>query len=233
MTTRIAFFAALFLPVFASAQSSESTYSDYYTGPTESSEYYAFEFGVGQYRPDVGTDAFDSVFGSDFGPALRMELDVLPIRIPYVGRVGAGIGAGWSRHSAGACTDLNCSQRADEQVTMRIWPINVLAVLRVDVLSRELNVPLLLTAKLGLDMVIYDINAGARDETRNVSLGLRWAVQAALELDFIAPRRASALDDEWGINHTFIFGEIFGSTASSNLQIGTNLSFTAGLGLSF
>ncbi|MEM6959299.1 MAG: MXAN_2562 family outer membrane beta-barrel protein [Myxococcota bacterium] len=235
---RTIFVSALLVSVSSVAlgqtnESSESTYSDYHAVRPESSEYFAFEFGVGQYRPDVGNSAFDTVFGDDFGPALRLELDVVPVRIPYLGRVGVALGAGWSKHSAGACTTITCSQRADENITMRIYPLNVMGVLRVDVLAREFNIPLLLTAKFGLDAVVYDINTGSRDEARNVSFGVRWAVQAALELDFIAPRRAAGLDDEWGINHSFIFGEIFGSNAGSKLNIGTNLSFTAGLGLSF
>ena len=66
-----------------------------------------------------------------------------------------------------------------------------------------------------------------------MSLGLRWGAQVALELDFINPQRARVLDDEWGINHTMLFVELFGSTAESKLTLGTNLSWLAGLGMTF
>ncbi len=223
--------AAFFLSAWSG--SAEAQYSDQYRRPTASPEYFAFEFGVGQYRPDVGNGAFNTIFDGDYGPALRLELDVLPLRIPYVGRVGIGLQAGWSRHSARACTDSTCSQRTDESVDMRIWPISTMGVLRVDVLARSLSIPVILTGKIGLDTVIYDINAGARDEASGVSLGLRWGAQIALELDFINMRRARALDDEWGINHTNLFFEIFGSTANSKLDVGTNLSWVVGLGMPF
>lgn len=225
---------ALALLALGSVHSSaEAQYSDEYRRPNESREMFAFELGVGQYRPDVGNDAFDRVFGSDFGPALRLELDVLPLRIPYVGRVGVGVNAGWSLHSNGACIDVACTERADEETEMRIWPIGVMAVLRIDVLARELSIPLLLTGKIGLDAVVYDINSGANDEASGVSLGLKWSAQLALELDFIRPTRARSLDEEWGINHTFLFAELFGSTASSNLPVGTSLSWLVGLGMTF
>lgn len=219
--------------VGAFRSSAEAQYSDEYRRPDESQEMFAFEIGVGQYRPDVGNEAFERVFGSDFGPALRLELDVLPLRIPYVGRVGVGVNAGWSLHSNGACLDTTCSQRADEETEMRIWPIGLMAVLRIDVLARELSIPLLLTGKIGLDAVVYDINSGANDEASGVSLGFKWSAQIALELDFIRPTRARSLDDEWGINHTFLFGELNGSTASSSLPVGTALSWLVGLGMTF
>lgn len=225
-------FFVLALGLFFSANAS-AQYSDQYRRPQETPDNFEVELGLGQYRPDVGSDAFERVFGSDYGPALRLELDVLPLRIPYVGRIGVGFQAGWSRHSARACVDRSCQSRVDEDVVMRIWPLSVVAVLRVDVLARELGIPLVFAGKIGLDAVIYDINRGDLDEARSASLGLKWGAQVALQLDFIAPRRARSLDDAWGINHTALFFELFGSTASSKLEIGTNLSWLAGLSLTF
>lgn len=226
------------LALGALQSSAEAQYSDEYRRPNESREMFALELGVGQYRPDVGNGAFGEVFGSDRGPALRLELDVIPFRIPYVGRVGVGVSTGWSLHSAGACLRnaagmADCSQRADEETEMRIWPLGLMAVLRIDVLARELSIPLLLTGKIGLDAVVFDINTGANDDASGIAFGLKWSAQVALELDFIRPTRARALDEEWGINHTFLFAEIFGSTAGGSLPVGTNLSWLAGLGMTF
>ncbi|MFT5354180.1 MAG: hypothetical protein ACI9KE_001381 [Polyangiales bacterium] len=222
-----------------SHSTAQAQYSDEHRRPNESREMFAFELGVGQYRPNVGNGAFEEVFASDQGPAVRLELDILPYRIPYVGRVGVGLNAGWSLHSAGAClrdeatNAINCDQRADEETEMRIWPLGLMAVLRIDVLARELSIPLLLTGKIGLDAVVYDLNTGARDDASGISFGLKWSAQVALELDFIRPTRARSLDEEWGINHTFLFVEMFGSTAASNLPVGTDLSWLAGLGMTF
>lgn len=204
----------------------------------ESSERFNFEFRVGTYRPDAravgGGNAFAQFFGSDRGPLLQLELDAWVIRIPYVGLVGAGLSWGWARYKRGLCDPLlGCTgNRLDEKANARLWPVAAVAVLRVDALARELGVPIIVTGKLGLDVVFYNLDGGASNASGQ-SLGLRWAVQFALELDFINPARARSLDEEWGINHTTLFVELFGSTADSNLDVGTNLAWAAGLGLVF
>ena len=42
--------------------------------------------------------------------------------------------------------------------------------------------------------------------------------------------RARNLDDEWGINHSYLLFELFGSTADFG---GSSLAWTGGLGLTF
>ena len=49
------FFLVLALCAVSTAS---AQYSDEYRRPTESREMFAFEIGVGQYRPAVGNDAF-------------------------------------------------------------------------------------------------------------------------------------------------------------------------------
>ena len=107
-----------------------------------------------------------------------------------------------------------------------------MGVLRIDALPRHLSIPLVLTGKLGLDTVFYDIKGGGQS-ARGFSIGLRWAAQIALELDFINPRRARALDEEWGINHSTLYLELFGSTADSAMNVGNNFAWAIGLGLTF
>jgi len=201
-----------------------------------STERFNFEFKVGTYRPDArsidGGNAFRQFFGSDRGPMLQLELDVWAVRIPYVGLLGGGVSWGWARYKRGLCSSLDCQDRLDEKAKARLWPIAAMAVARIDVLARELNVPIIFTGKFGLDVIFYDIDGGDTPASSH-SLGMRWAVQVALELDFINPRRARSLDDEWGINHTSLFLELFGSTADSNLDVGTSIAWAAGLGLQF
>ncbi len=206
-------------------------YSDQYRRPTPSPELFALEIGVGQYRVS-DNEAFDRVF-DDHGPHLRLELDFMPFRIPYFGRIGAGFQFGWAKFTAQGCTDATCTNRSDEETRIRIFPLAPVAVLRIDVLARDLGIPLIFAGKIGMDAVIFDAGTGSRDETSGVNIGLRWGAQVALELDFINPQRARVLDDEWGINHTMLFVEIFGSTAANKLKLGTNLSWVAGLGMTF
>jgi hypothetical protein len=65
------------------------------------------------------------------------------------------------------------------------------------------------------------------------SHGFMWAAQLALELNFINPRRANSLDEDWGINSSFFFFELAGSDANSRAPVGDKLYFTGGLGLTF
>ncbi|MBC7171171.1 MAG: hypothetical protein H5U40_02025 [Polyangiaceae bacterium] len=123
--------------------------------------------------------------------------------------------------------------RTDEQAELRLFPLTAMASLRIDVLARQFRVPFVFTPKLGLDAIFYKSTIGTLTEAKNASLGLRWAVEIAFELDVLERRAARSLDEEWGINHTFLFFQIFGSTAQSNLPVGDSFAWTAGLGFVF
>lgn len=189
-------------------------------------EQFALELRGGPYRPEVGPP-FEESFGGDRGPMLAMELDVLVLRIPYVGHLGIGSGVGWSRYSGRA--EVVGGGEAAEETSLTLVPVPIMGVLRVDVLSRELNIPLLFTGKLSADIVFWNSETG-NDEGSGIGLGLRWGAQVALELDWFDPAAARALDEEWGINHTFTFGELYGSSADDDFPLGDT---TWALGLGF
>ncbi len=214
------------------ASAASAQWSDEYRPSMMSSERFAFELRVGTYQPDVGNDAFSLIYEDDRGPMAGAEFHILPARIPYVGLVGVGLGFGWASYSGGACVDAACTNRTDEEASFRLIPLSAMGVLRIDVLARELSIPIILTGKIGIDFAFFKAESGSREETSGVSIGLRWAIQVALELDFISPGSARSLDEDWGINHTFIFGEVYGSNANSQLPVG-DLTWSAGLGLTF
>ena len=59
------------------------------------------------------------------------------------------------------------------------------------------------------------------------------SAQLALDLATFEPGGARALDEEWGINHTYLFGEVFYFTPTSkSLDLGTT-TWLLGLGLVF
>ncbi|MBO6937613.1 MAG: hypothetical protein JJ863_21770 [Deltaproteobacteria bacterium] len=226
--------ALLVLAMAATAAPAEAqyTYSDAYDRNASSPETFAFEIRVGGYRPD-GTNGFDEAFqrnfGDEIGPMVGLELDVLPFRIPYVGMVGLGLRFDWAKYTGKARSTTGMGN-VDQSQEFRVFGLPLLAVLRVDVLARELNIPVVFTGKLGLHTVFTLIDNGSRREHSGVSNGLSWGAQVALELDFINPRRAANLDNEWGINHTALLFELFGNTAGIG---GANIAWTAGLGMTF
>lgn len=198
-----------------------------------SSENFTLELRGGAYRADLGP-SFQRAFGDDLGPLLAIELDGHIFRIPYVGPVAIGARIGWVEWNGTAQTQAG----EDAGGTgMSLIPISALAVLRVDVLARELNVPLVLSGKFGVELGYYETGTAGVRQATGLSAGLSYGAQIALELDFLEPRAARRLDEEWGINHAEIFFELFGSTMGSfsdrMLPLGTGLTWSTGLGFTF
>jgi hypothetical protein len=215
----------LVAPRLAAAQDGITDWSE----PTnvESPENFALEFRFGSYTPDTGDTAFASTFGGS-SLLIATEFDVVPFRIADILTLGIGAGIGFVSYS-GYAIEPTTGVPTNEKTSLSLVPMNALAVLRVVALPRLLSIPFVFTGKLGLDMTYWTGSTGSTASKDGVSLGLRWAVQAALELDFFEPRAARALDDEWGINHSFLFFEFYGSTSS----VGTPRSWSLGLGFNF
>jgi hypothetical protein len=221
--------ALLVAPEPARAQALEE-----WSEPTNpaSPERFAVELRFGSYRPNTKDDAFTRYFGEGGGFLAAFEFDYLPLRMPDLLSFGVGAGIGLTGFSGKAVGEGSAT--SDEETSLSLVPMNLVAVLRFVALPRLLHVPFTFTGKFGLDMIHWSASTGENHDGSGLSTGLRWAVQAALELDVFEPRAARALDEEWGINHTMLFFELFGSTAEGNsLPLGTGLAWAAGLGLLF
>jgi len=199
-------------------------------------EGYLLSLGIGAYRPNPGDEAFDIVYPGDSGPLILVEFDFFLYRIPFLGPVGLGLGGGWVGYKGSACvadsvTPTGCTP-STETAKFSIFPLNIMAVLRIDALARETPVPFVFTGKVGFSSVFFNESlSGSKSGGR--SHGLGWAAQMAIELNFINERRANALDEDWGINSTFFFFELAGSDANSLAPVGDKLYFTGGLGMTF
>jgi hypothetical protein len=199
----------------------------------ESPELFALELRGGPYQPDAGP-AFGAVFDDDRGPLLALEVDILPIRLKDVLAFGLGLGIGWARYTGDACLDPECLTQGSEQTRLTLVPLSAMAVLRFDLLARKLDIPFIFTGKLGVDRVSWSTSTGAAPSTSGWSTGLRMAAQVALDLNFFDRRAARNLDEEWGINRTFLFFEVLRSETLSDedLQVG-DTTWAVGLGFGF
>ena len=197
-------------------------------------EGYLVSFGIGAYRPNPGDPAFDVVYPGDNGPLLLVEFDFYLYRIPYIGPIGLGVAGGWAGYKGFACETANLPAcvPSTQQAKFSIFPLNVMAVLRVDALARLTPVPFVFTGKVGFNSVFFSEDVGT-GKSSGRSHGFGWAAQLALELNFINERRANALDEDWGINSSFFFFEVAGSDTNSRAPVGDNFYFTGGLGLTF
>jgi len=190
-----------------------------------SPEGYLLSLGVGAYHPS-GNEDFDRFWAGDNGPLILVEFDFFLYRIPFLGPIGIGIGGGWAGYK-GPVPDTT------QTTKFSIFPLNTMAVLRIDALARETPVPLVFTGKIGYTNVFYNEDDGSGKQGGR-SGGLGWAAQLALELNFINQRRANALDEDWGINSSFFFFELAGADANRpDARVGDKLYFTGGVGLTF
>ena len=209
-----------------------------------SPERYAFEFRIGPYDPDPGGDgAFERLY-DDLGPLVAVELDVIALRIDDVLYLAGGglIGTGGFDGKALDCGDLdaaacgaaaNFDSRATEETSFQIIPLALMGVVRLDVLTRKVGIPFIFAGKLGYQWMHWDSETGSNSDGSGWSLGLIWGAQVALDLNFFEPRAGRNMDEEWGINQSTIFFELYGfDTTSDSLDLG-GLNWAAGLGFIF
>jgi hypothetical protein len=209
--------------------------------PFESEQRFAFEVRFGPYRPHID-DAFpqqkpyETVFGSDRRLAFGLEFDWQVLRIPRLGTFGPGIGWGYTSMSAEAL--LNSGLPSAEETSLAIMPMYGVGVLRVDELARGVGVPLVGYAKAGLGYGIYWTGNELETHRRGATWGTHFALGGMFLLDVIDSHSAIEIDNEWGVNNTYLFFEWMvsnlndfkGAEDRSVMRIGTN---TWMLGLAF
>ncbi len=193
-------------------------------------ERYIIELRGGPYQPDLGS--FDRFFGGDLGPYLGLQVSYILYRLPNIAYLAAGGGFGWSNYS-GAAIAVNGSGNVTEETSLTLLPLSAIAQIRLDVLPRKLGIPFLLAAKVGWQWAFWDTSTGAQNDASGWSTGLLYAGQLALDLDSFDSAAARSLDEEWGINHSYLFFEIYRfSPTSASLPIG-GTGWVLGLGFNF
>jgi hypothetical protein len=200
--------------------------------PFISPEHFVLELRGGPYAPEMdGNPAFGTHFTGDNGLLFGVELDVIMYRLPNWLYLGAGGRIDTAEYDGKTLSDA--AEKTSEETSMRLWGLDMLAVARVDALARQLYVPLIVTGKLGYGWMHWSTNTSGEDKHDGWSVGLAWGLQFALDLDALDASAARNLDEEWGINHAFLFFELswFHPTDDS-LPIGDN-TWAAGLGFVF
>jgi hypothetical protein len=195
----------------------------------ESPERFILELRGGGYHIFSCKNAF---FQDDWGPQLGAQLDGIVYREPDWFYVTLGGSLGWIKYS-GQAKNVTNDTPVSEETTLSLIPLTATVGFRLDVLARQLRIPLILGARLGWEWAHWDTSTGARADAAGWSIGPVMSAQLALDLDSFERGGARALDEEWGINHTYIFGEVFKFIPTGNsLAIGTT-SWLLGLGFVF
>lgn len=178
---------------------------------------FAFELRFGPYYPQVdeefgGNGPYTQVFDEDPQFYFGLELDWLPLRIPWVGAIGPGLGWGYTATSAKAKIAGTETDSAQD-TSLTIMPMHLSAVARFDELMRRTGIPFVPYLKAGLGLGLW--SAGTSSETaeadnvlgRDTTWGLHFALGGMLALNWLDHRSSARLDETMGVNHIYLFGE--------------------------
>jgi hypothetical protein len=212
--------------------------------PYRSAQNFAFELRFGPYKPQIddepalaGRKPYEQAFGTMPRLLVAMELDWQTFRIPHLGTIGPGLGVGNTSMSTKVTTVSG--RPSGDETSLDVIPVWGVGVLRADVLWRELGVPFVPYAKLGVAVARWKAtNSGDTSVASGVSgKGTTWGANAALGLQFsldaLDSGAARNMDNMLGINGTYLFAEYYwlglnGIGQSAPLRVGTT-SWTAGL----
>jgi len=197
----------------------------------ESPERVILELRGGTYRVFPG-EPYDTYFKSDSGPHLSVHADGILYREPNWFYVTLGGSFGWMRYT-GKAQDAETGAPVGEETAMTVLPVTATAGFRFDALPRQLSIPFIFGVRVGWEWAHWSTTTGAIDDASGWSTGPVLSAQLALDLDTFERGGARALDEEWGINHTYIFGEIYKFIPTSkSLDLG-GTNWVAGLGFVF
>jgi hypothetical protein len=218
---------------------------------------FAFETRFGPYWPQVDSEPglsggpYERVFDNDPQFYFGLEFDWMPLRIPYVGTLGGGVGWGYTFASTKAkisgCVETSTEDCLSEDSTnLDIMPMHASVVLRADELMRRTGVPFVPYGKFGFGFAYWTAGktAGQSSVTEggeeiageDVTTGLHAALGLAFALNWLDGRSAGAMRTSTGIGHAYAFAEWFNAIldgfGGDQMHVGTS-TIVAGLTLDF
>ena len=212
----------------------------------ESPQNGAVELRIGRYIPQVDKSVPGTPFKDAFGTKSRymvgLEGDWQVLRIPHLGTLGPGLGWGYTR-AVGRARITATGENSAEDTALSVMPFYLVGVLRADVLMRELHVPIVPYAKLGMGYALWWSSDGGTVanvhgvSARGASYGPHFALGGMFLLDFLDQQTARDADNSLGINNSYVFAEWFDSEldafgSKSRMNVGAN-TWVLGLAIEF
>ena len=209
--------------------------------PKQSDRGGAFVLRGGMYAPEnilrngpESSVTYKDIYGGSSG-MYALEWELQPLRLKYIGILGMGLGGGYFQKTGKALREDGT--KSSQELKLRILPAMLDIVYRMALFENQWVVPY---AGAGLDYWYYTENKTGGDAADNISgakKGWHWRAGGQLLLDVFDPRSAGALDSNWGLNNTYLFGEYRDNRVNNfNKPIGFDLSdrtWAAGLMLDY
>ena len=212
----------------------------------ESPRNFMAELKFGPWRPDVDKEfttkkPWNDTFGGGYFLTSQVEFDWEFFKQVGVLAVGGSIGYTQAKgHGL-----LESGAKSTDPTKMHLLPLSLSLIYRFDYLMQRFKFPFVPVVKGGLDGYFWWVTNGvgsvskAADGTRGrgLTFGGHASVGLMFQLDSLAPMMAQTLDDEMGVNNTYLFAEYtwnwiddFGSKTSMNLS---SRNFVAGIAFEF
>jgi hypothetical protein len=245
-------FCALSGSALAQAQESQDEILLTRHRPYESPQHFALELRFSPFTPDIDKDPalggqtpYQNTFGTPAHLLFGVEFDWQAARIPHVGTIGPGVGISYATMSRPAQFSMphNGSTTSGENTSLEILPLYAVGVLRGDAIWRELHVPLVPYAKLGIGLAFWRAsNTVGTSHFQGVAglghtFGTQFGLGLGLNLNVFDPYAARNFDESVGVNNTYAYAEwtlsdLTGLAQSDPLRVGGTY-WTFGLAFEF
>lgn len=195
-----------------------------------SPQHFAAEIRVSPFKPDVDSDPalqgatpYFTSFGSNYRVLVAAEFDWQALRIPHFGTLGPGVAVGYTAMSGPAHFKTphgpTMTTISGETTSLDIYPLDAMAVLRVDALWREVGIPFEPYVKAGMGWSLWratntvgtsvyvDPTTGKSVSGTGSSLGVHFALGIGFNLNVLDEYAAKGFDESMGVNGTYLFAE--------------------------
>jgi hypothetical protein len=202
---------------------------------TESPREGSFEIGAGPFRPDVDSEFTSNPgpYQATFGDTRRWALRVGYARLLYTGNYGtleAGFRSGFFRASGHGfvldATGAPTTTKSRDPTTFNIVPTSLTLGYRFDRFLEKWWIPLAPYGKVALERYNWWVTEGSgKTSEKGATNGWSLTGGVAFLLDIIDPQLAREMDQDSGINDTYIYADVtrahvndFGSSKSWDLS---------------
>ncbi len=200
----------------------------------EASRTTALEVKLGGYKPLIDREAsltgrpYDDTFGAS--SMLLFEIEGDRFLWQKVGAAGVGLSFGYAEKYAPAKVAGDPSILANESTALKVLPLRVMGLYRLDYAALHLDIPLVPYVKAGLVVTPWWVTKGGKLEfvegSRSVGVkyGYGFTGGISLMLDYFEPRLAKDFHSDLGVDHSYIFAEFTYENVNNFGRPGLDLS---------